>query len=424
VTSFRFIHTADVHLDSPLKGLARHEGAAAERIRSATRDAFDNLVSQAIEEAVAFVVIAGDLYDGDWRDFQTGLFFLHQMGRLAKAGIRVFLLYGNHDAESQITKRLSLPENVSVFSSRKPDTFPLDGLRVALHGQSFRQRDVTDNLVVGYPQPIDGIFNIGVLHTALGGMAEHERYAPCSVGDLIAKGYDYWALGHVHSPQILHEQPHIVFSGNLQGRHIRESGPKGAHLVTVEDHQITDTAWIDSDVVRWARVPVKVDDCGRANDVFTCIGRAIEEAVAGEADGRLLACRIELRGRSQLHGELLASTDRLLAEAQAAALAIGDDEAWIERVVVMTQPLLDPAMIAERHDALGELQRELGEAWKDEDLLRQLEADIGEFGRKLPIDLRREVEDVALKAAIEGDYANLIGHVTEYLTARLAASGE
>ena len=126
VTTFRFIHTADIHLDSPLKGLAGYEGPAAERIRTATRQAFDNLISEAITQEVAFVVIAGDLYDGDWRDYQTGLFFARQMGRLAKAGIPAFVLHGNHDAESQITKRLPLPDGVKVFprANAKPSPCP------------------------------------------------------------------------------------------------------------------------------------------------------------------------------------------------------------------------------------------------------------------------------------------------------------
>jgi DNA repair exonuclease SbcCD nuclease subunit len=424
LTSFRFIHTADVHIDSPLIGLTRHEGAAADRIRSATREAFDNLIGQAIEEQVAFVIIAGDLYDGDWRDFHTGLFFSLQMGRLAKAGVEAFVLYGNHDAESQITKRLSLPGNVKVFSARKPETFVVEELRVALHGQSFRQRDVTENLVQAYPEPAASMFNIGVLHTALGSMAGHENYAPCSLNELIAKGYDYWALGHVHNGQVLHEHPHVVFPGNLQGRHIRETGPKGAHLVTVEDGQIADFTTLHSDVVRWARLPVSIDECSRTAEVSDCIRRAIEQAVATEADGRLLACRIELTGQSRIHGQLLASTDNLMAEAQATALGIGDDAAWIERLVVGTRPLLDPSAAADQQDALGELRRMLGEAAKDEDLLRQLSSDVGEIARKLPVDLRAGVEDAILKAAIEGDYANVIGNVQEYLSARLTAAGD
>ena len=135
------------------------------------------------------------------------------MGRLNNAGIPVYLLQGNHDAESQITRRLELPENVHLFSSRKPQTFEPDELSVALHGQSFRQRNVTENLALVYPDPVSGAFNIGVLHTGLGGMGGHENYAPCLLGDLVNKGYDYWALGHVHQAEVLHKQPHIVFPG-------------------------------------------------------------------------------------------------------------------------------------------------------------------------------------------------------------------
>lgn len=424
MTSFRFIHAADIHIDSPLIGLMRHEGAAAGRIRSATREAFDNLIGQAIDERVAFIIIAGDVYDGDWRDFHTGLFFSLQMGRLAKANIQVFILHGNHDAESQITRRLSFPDNVKVFSARKPESFILDELKVALHGQSFKQRDVTDNLVPSYPDPVSGMFNIGVLHTALGGMVGHENYAPCSLDDLKAKGYSYWALGHVHNRQVLHKNPHVVFPGNLQGRHIRELGPKGAYLVTVEDAEITDFAPLHCDVVRWSRLSVSVDDCNRLAEVSDHVRRAIERAVTVEADGRLLACRIELTGTSEIHGELLASTEKLMAEAQAVALGIGDDAAWIERLVVLTQPLRDLSVSADQQDALGELHNMLADTGEDEDLLQQLASDIGELSRRLPADLRMGVEDAALRAAIDGNYADVINHVQDYLHARLTAPGE
>ena len=190
------------------------------------------LVGLAIEEQVDFLIFAGDLYDGDWRDYNTGLFFAKQMGRLKKKGIPVYLLHGNHDAESQITRRLELPDNVHVFGTRKPETFALDELKVALHGQSFRQRDITENLVPDYPAPVSGAFNIGVLHTGLGGMGGHENYAPCAMEDLINKGYNYWALGHVHKASVLHKKPHVVFPGNLQGRHARETGAKGATGLT------------------------------------------------------------------------------------------------------------------------------------------------------------------------------------------------
>jgi hypothetical protein len=194
--------------------------------------------------------------------------------------------------------------------------------------------------------------------------------------------------------------------------------------VTVEDGEITDFTTLQCDVVRWSRLSVPVDDCSRPAEVSDRIRQSIEQAVAAEADGRLLACRIELTGTSNIHGELLASAENLMAEAQAAALGLGDDAAWIERLVVSTQAWRDPSVSVDQQDALGDLRNMLADAGKDEDLLQQLASDIGELSRRLPADLRTGVEDAALKSAIDGDYADVIDHVQDYLSARLAAPGE
>jgi exonuclease SbcD len=414
--SFRFIHTGDVHLDSPLKGLAGQQSAAAERIRTATRTAFSNVIDAAIEDEVDFVIIAGDLYDGDWRDYQTGLFFVREMGRLAKARIPAFVLYGNHDAENQITKRLTLPDNVRVFSTRKPETIRLDGCALALHGQSFRQRAVTENLVPAYPQPVDGCFNIGVLHTGLGGIDGHANYAPCTLDDLVNKGYDYWALAHVHNGGVLHVHPHVVFCGNLQGRHVRESGAKSATLVSVQDDVVRDVSTIETDVVRWTRLAVDVEGAAHCNDVIDRMRAAMEENVAKNS-GRLLACRIVLTGRTALHDEISCSHERLIAEARAAALALGDEAAWVERLVIGTTGAADASVPA--IDALGELQAIVAEAPRDADLCAQLDADIGELVRKLPHEIKIELEDGILKAAADRDHQQLISRASRYLAARL-----
>jgi DNA repair protein SbcD/Mre11 len=418
--TFRFLHAADIHLDSPLRGLTGQEGSAAERIRSATREAFELLVGRAIAERVAFVVIAGDLYDGDWRDYRTGLFFAAQMGRLNASGIPVFLLHGNHDAQSQITRKLELPDNVRVFSARAPETFRLEDIDVALHGQSFSQREIRDNLVLGYPGPVAGVFNIGVLHTGLGGMGGHENYAPCALAELVAKGYAYWALGHVHQFQILHRQPHVVFPGNLQGRHIRETGAKGAALVSVENGEVSEVAMIASDVVRWSLVPVAVDAAASLPEVLERIRAGLEEGVAAQAEGRLLACRLVLEGRAPMHGQLVGAEEYLLAEARAIALGLGADQAWVERVKVVTEPEMDARTLAARTDALGELHRMLGEAGGDPDLLAQLGEDPGQMLLRLPHEVRTDAEaDSVLKAALEGDQQALVAGVLPYLSSRL-----
>jgi exonuclease SbcD len=245
----KFIHAADIHLDSPLTGLSAYADAPVEMLRTATRDAFSKLVNEAIEQAVDFMVIAGDLYDGTWKDHNTGIYFCKEMGHLKKAGIPVYLLFGNHDAESEMTKKLQLPDNVFAFDTRKPNTFRLDDLKVALHGRSFKEKETLENLVTGYPAPVPGMFNIGVLHTALEGNAAHATYAPCSLDELHAKGYDYWALGHVHDYQLWKGGSTVVFPGNLQGRHIRETGPRGAVMVTADEQGIQDIQRLFVDVL-------------------------------------------------------------------------------------------------------------------------------------------------------------------------------
>ena len=267
----RFLHAADIHLDSPLRGLEDYPGAPVERIRSATRTALTKLIDLCLAERVDFLLIAGDLFDLDWRDFHTALFVAEQMRRLESAAIPVFLILGNHDSHQEMTRRTPWPANVHLFDHKKPQTIQIDRLRVALHGMSFPKREVSENLVPGYPAPVAGWFNIGLLHTNANGSPNHDSYAPCSVEELIAKGYDYWALGHVHDYQILSERPHIVYSGNLQGRHARELGAKGAVLVTVSDGEVSEVEFRETDVLRWfqASVPLsEADDLSRRDISF------------------------------------------------------------------------------------------------------------------------------------------------------------
>ena len=175
---FKFLHAADLHLDSPLQGLDRYDGAPVGRIRGATREAMINLVDLAVAERVRFVLIAGDFFDGAWRDYNTGLFFNAQMNRLGDAGIPVLLISGNHDAESEVTKSLTLPPHVRRLPVDRPATHVFDDLGVAVHGQGFATRAVLSNLAVAYPPAIGGLLNLGLLHTSATVADGHERYAP------------------------------------------------------------------------------------------------------------------------------------------------------------------------------------------------------------------------------------------------------
>ena len=328
----KFLHAADIHLDSPLAGLQSRPDLPPGLLRGCTRRAFASLVDLAIEEDVAFVVIAGDLYDGDWKDFSTGLFFAEQMKRLGRP---CFLLRGNHDARSVITRDLRLPPNLREFSHRRCETIRLDGLGVALHGHSFPNRAVPEDLSEGYCDPLPGLLNIGVLHTSADDPGEHETYAPCNPGRLALKGYEYWALGHIHQRQVLYERPWIVFPGNIQGRHAKETGPKGCSLVTVEDGRIVAVEHRCVDTLRWALLEV---DAGGA-DVATLTERietAAQDALSA-VEGRPLLARLILRGETPIHATLANDTDRLAAECRNAAIEAGG-ELWVDKIQLRTHP--------------------------------------------------------------------------------------
>ena len=331
--NFRFLHAADLHLGSPFLGLGQKDEDVAARFAKASRSAFEDLVTKALEEGVSFVVIAGDVFDGEWKDASIALFLNRQLARLSNRSIPTFLLRGNHDAESLITKSLTWPENVFEFSTRRPETRRIKDLRVALHGRGFPHREVVENYAVDYPEPVPGWFNIGVLHTACG-RAGHENYAPCTVADLTTRGYDYWALGHVHAFEIVSRDPWIVYPGNLQGRSVRECGERGAVIVEVADGVVAQVRRVVTDYARWAEVVV---DAAPHSDVAGLL-RAVEAEVrahAGAADGRLLAVRIVLTGATPLHARLIADRDRLRDEAEAAAQRCADD-IWLERLRIDT----------------------------------------------------------------------------------------
>lgn len=423
MNDFRFLHAADIHLDSPLIGLGKFEEASAEQIQAASREALENLVQFARDESVDFVVIAGDLYDGNWKDYSTGLYFNRQMGRLNQAKIPVFILKGNHDAASQITKSLQLPDNVRVFDHKKPQSLEVEGLDVVLHGQSFPKQHVHDNLVPDYPIPVKGVVNIGVLHTGLEGGTIHVDYAPCKLGELVTKGYDYWALGHVHEHKILNEDPYVVYPGNLQGRNIREVGPKGACLITVEGGAVASVEHVPMDVARWAELRVDVAGAEAFDQVTEAMAKTIEEAVEEQADGRLLACRIVLGGASAMDGSLRARIPELRAEATAATFRRGEPEAWIEKVRVETVSPVSMDELIERADLLAEVLESIPDALEDDEFIQSLNTTLQAFWAALPADVKENVDDPLLRAVAENDFAALLQGVRTEIAAELTRAG-
>jgi DNA repair protein SbcD/Mre11 len=373
----KFLHAADIHLDSALAGVRRFDGIPAHVTRDCTRRALANVIDLAVAEDVAFVVIAGDLYDADWKDFSTGLCFAGEMRRLGRP---CFLVRGNHDAASVISRSLEPPPNVQVFSALKTETVTLDALGVAIHGRSFPNRAVPEDLSVTYPPPVAGRLNIGVLHTSAEDPGEHATYAPCRVEALALKGYDYWALGHIHQRRVLHERPFVVFPGNIQGRHPNETGAKGVTLVEARDGRIVGLEHRATDVLRWAQVEV---DATGADGIAEIAVRARHALAAAQetADGRPLVVRVTLTGATGRHAAMLADPEAIDAECRNAAAAVSG-ELYIERVRLATR--MPSAAAAAELDAVAQLAAPFLAGLDDPELQAQLLEDFRALAGQLP----------------------------------------
>jgi DNA repair protein SbcD/Mre11 len=416
----KFLHAADLHLDSPLRGLARHEEAPVDELRGATREAFNNLVELAIEEKVAFVLLAGDLYDGTWQDFNTAIFLARKLGDLDRAGIRVFGVLGNHDAQSRLTKALEKPKNLILFPANKPHTHVLEECEVAIHGQSFGQQQVRENLAAGYPAATPGMFNIGLLHTSLDGREGHANYAPCKLDDLRARDYQYWALGHVHAREEVSRDPWVVFPGCLQGRHARETGPKGCTLVTVEDGRVESVEHRVLDVVRWASCEVDLGTIDSMQGVLDIAGKALREAL-DDAEGRIVATRVRFVGASPVHAELQGKTQWLRQKLLELAAEQYEESLWIEKVVIATTRKLDRGAVLAGDGALGGLARSILEVSEEPGAVRGLDAALAALRDKLPPEVF--LGEDGLKLDDPEVVARLIQEGKELLLGKLLETG-
>jgi exonuclease SbcD len=385
---FTFLHAADIHLDSPLRGLERYPGVQVDTVRGATRRALENLVQLALEREVHFVVIAGDLYDGDWRDHHTGMFFVAQMNRLRSADIPVILIAGNHDAANKMTRSLPLPSNVQMLASGHAETAShpkLEELGVAIHGQSFAHAAETNNFAREYPSPRKGMFNIGILHTALDGRDGHDRYAPCSLVDLQQKEYDYWALGHVHARQVVSAAPYIVFSGNTQGRHIRETGAKGCYLVNVDHSGSVDLQFEPLDVMRWEVCNLDASSCTSPDELLGQFQEFLGKASVDQPE-MPLSVRVVISGNSPCHQLLLDDANHWIHQFRAIAIQ-ASVEAWVEKVKIATLPLDQWNTESVGEGPIGELLRCYHQLRSDREQLSELKGEFQELLKKLPDDV-------------------------------------
>jgi len=435
MTSFTFLHCADLHLGSSLKRLKLRASSAVnqnvETVKYATRQAFSNLIDKAIANRVDFIVMAGDIFDGQLKDMSTGLFFANKLATLKEHGIHTFIVWGNHDAECQFATHISLEdEYVHVFASEGPQSLRIDGLPdVVLHGQSYEIKEVSENLASAYPKPVDGAFNIGVLHTNVGDSTGHANYAPSSVSQLKNFGYQYWALGHVHSYKQLsdNELAYIVYPGNLQGRHIRETGSKGAVLVEVQDNRVQSCVPIACNCVEWHDIHFEIgDDIQSMDDLMDGLKQRVIETVGPDT---CHVVRVTLCGRTSLHGELHSQknlADEDLEEVLELKIQTSKSTVFVESVVLATE---DPSNLSA---AINE--SELADFFKvleSDDAKTEIEESLRKTFQKLkgniPSELKspehpelRPSQDPELKFLLDAELSSLTSGSIELLKNMLA----
>ena len=392
----KILHAADIHLDSPMLRLESYPDAPVAQIRSATRKALTNLIDLAIEQQVDLVVIAGDLYDGDWNEISTGLHFVSEASRLIRSNIPLVIIRGNHDAANLMTQNLPLPKNPDgssiMLDHVAVDKRVFESLGIAVHGRSFPTRAVMEDLSLGYPAPIQGMFNIGLLHTSLTGAEGHDTYSPCTPIQLQDKGYDYWALGHIHDRRECHAPngAPIVFSGNIQGRNIREVGAKGCVIVTVSDSNQPTSAFHPLDVVRWQAFEHDITGIERQEDVLQEFSDWLPSAIA-DAEDRPLAVRVVLKGTSKLNDVLQRRSDELANEFRAIAIQRSGGQVWLENVKVRTTAprMAKPTSIegASDDDPLESIRHVIDMFRTDQASQDTLREPLKSMWRKLPAEL-------------------------------------
>lgn len=332
--AYRFVHTADIHLDSPLRSLALRHPELSELIGNATRQAFVNIINLCLDEQVDALLLAGDLYDGEQTSMKTARFLAAQVRRLHEAGIRVFIIRGNHDALSKITQELVLPDSVKVFGGRA-EAVAIDRGRsevpVMIHGLSFAKPHAPESLVSKYKAPVEGAVNIGMMHTSLAGAPGHDLYAPCSIADLQAIGFRYWALGHVHKRSVTDGDCTIVMPGSPQGRDINEAGPKTGSLVTVTDDGAVRLEERNTSIAQFERITVDATGIDDWRDLATALSASLREAREAVSVDDLVV-RVQITGGTPLAWRIRRDLDLLKTEADERAFVIGG--CWVEKLEV------------------------------------------------------------------------------------------
>ena len=357
--AFNFVHTADLHLDSPFLGLREVDQHVATELREATFRSFDRIVDLCLERGADFLLVAGDIYDSRDRSLRAQLRFRDGLKRLTDAGISSFVVHGNHDPLDSWAATLEWPKRAHVFGGKRVTGVPVvrNGETIAyVYGISYPTQEVRQNLAERFRRADDAPFAIGLLHCNVGENTGHEPYAPCTLESLTKCGMDYWGLGHVHNQRMIsHEKPMVVYAGNPQGRHPGELGARGCYMVTVDEEGRPAAEFVPVDTIRWFWETVPTEELGSDEALIRAVEAACQR-VREQAESRPAVGRITLVGRSPIHQSLV--RPGFVAElAQRVREAEGSETpfVWVERIDVATRPPVDVEARRSGHDFVADL---------------------------------------------------------------------
>ena len=379
----RFVHAADLHLDSPFVGIkAVAPDNVSGALRDATFSAYENVVNLCIEERVDALLVAGDVCDAADRSLRAQLKFVDGLKRLDEAGIRSFVCHGNHDPLNGWEAQLEYPKGCTRFGE-EPQAVPVledDPERAVVYGISYPMSEVSDNLALRLGAADSSTFSIGLVHANVDSDSSDVHYAPCSFDDLERSGMDYWALGHVHVRQVLSERsPTVVYPGNPQGRHPNEPGARGVYLVEVDDYGDVHLDFRSVDTVRWAQADLDVSRTNSVPGLIEGLHQRIQDSLA-ESDGRSVVLRISLSGRGGVHRSLQQPTfiEELMGEVNR-EWAERSPFAWCERIVDETAAPFNREERVEGADFLAEVLRTVNRAKRDPESFARLQEGLADL---------------------------------------------
>lgn len=380
--SLRFVHAADLHLDSPFRGLANTAPKLRDQLQVATLGAFERIIDHTIQEKADFLVLAGDLYDSKDRSLRALVAFRRQMERLAERDVSVYIVHGNHDPLNGWGSEFQLPPNVTTFTG-KSHTEPVirRGKEIArVTGISYARERVTENLASHMQPDSDSPYSVALLHANVGGQTGHADYAPVTLEELTSSGFDYWALGHVHARSVLAEEPAtVVYPGNPQGRNPRETGARGCLQVDVDRNGLAHLSFVETNLARWVHLEMPIQTYTRMD---TLVDALLEEGrgAAASFEGPVVA-RCTLQGNGPLHPDL--QRDGMadeLAEQLRSVLPV-------ESVRIATGPMLDFASLARTESLVADFLKLAGRALEDPELRTRLTDSLEPLFRRRELSL-------------------------------------